>query len=95
MKFYDFSWNDFGNEYMTESDYISVLEIFNRDGENFLKMLVADRKGKRIVFLVPSGEILQVKGYSDNATKIIVDCALEIKDELIQSIEEADEENLD
>lgn len=92
MKFYDFSENDFGNEYMTEKDHVSVLEKFNRDGEIFLKMLVADRKGKRIVFLVPSREILQVKGYDDDATKIIIDCAVEIKDELIQSMEEAEEE---
>lgn len=88
MKFYDFSGNDFGNKYMTENDHVSVLEIFDRNGEIFLKMLVADRRGKRIVFLVPSGEILQVKGYDDDATKIIIDCAVEVKDELIQSIEE-------
>ena len=91
MKYYDFSGNDFGNEYMTKKDHISVLKIFNRDGEIFLKMLVSNRKGRRIAFLVPSGEILQVKGYSDDATKVIIDCAIEIKDELIQSIEE--EEN--
>lgn len=87
MKFYDFSENDFGNEYMTEKDHVSVLKIFNRDGEIFLKMLVSNRKGRRIAFLVPSGEILQVKGYSDDATKVIIDCAIEIKDELIQGIE--------
>ena len=87
MKYYDFSGNDFGNEYMTRNDHISVLKIFNRDGEIFLKMLVSNRKGKRIAFLVPSGEILQVKGYSDDATKIIIDRAIEIKDELIQDIE--------
>lgn len=80
MKYYDFSGNDFGNEYMTEDDHVSVLELLNRDGKFFLKMLVSDRKDKRIVFLVPSGEILQVKGYSDEAVKIILECATEIKD---------------
>ena len=35
MKYYDFSGNDFGNEYMTEDDHVSVLEILNRDGEKF------------------------------------------------------------
>lgn len=86
MKIYDFSGNDFGNKYMTENDHVSVLKMFNRGEETFLKMLVADRKGKRIVFLVPSREILQVKGYDEDAIKIILDCAIEIKDELIQSI---------
>jgi len=93
MKIYDFSGNDFGNEYMTENDHISVLEILNCDSEIILKMLVADRKDKRIVFLVPSGEILQVKGYSDKAVKIILECTTEIKDELIQSLEDVEEED--
>lgn len=95
MKIYDFSGNDFGNEYMTKNDHVSVLKMFNCGEETVLEMLVADRNGKRIVFLVPSREILQVRGYDDDATKIIIDCALEIKDELIQSMEEAEEKNYD
>lgn len=89
MKIYDFSGNDFGIEYMTENDHVSTTDVFDYKGQDSIRVIVSNRKDKRLVFILPCKEIIQNKGFTNEEAKKIINHTFELQEDLYESIDEA------
>ena len=89
MKIYDFSGFNFDNDILNKkSTQVILSERFDYKGKEEVRVIVANqRKGKRLVFLINCGEVIEQTRYSDAEKESVMNCLDGMKEKLLSFIE--------
>ena len=89
MKIYDFSGFNFDNDILSKkSTQVILSERFDYKGKEEVRVIVANqRKNKRLVFLINSGEVIEQTRYSDAEKESVMNCLYGMKEKLLSFID--------
>ena len=89
MKIYDFSSFNFDNDILSKkSTQVILSERFDYKGNEEVRVIVANqRKNKRLVFLINSGEVIEQTRYSDAEKESVMNCLDGMKEKLLSFID--------
>ena len=89
MKIYDFSGFNFDNDILSKkSTQVILSERFDYKGKKEVRVIVANqRKNKRLVFLINSGEVIEQTRYSDAEKESVMNCLYGMKEKLLSFID--------
>ena len=89
MKIYDFSNCNFDNDILSKkSTQVILSERFDYKGKEEVRVIVANqRKNKRLVFLINSGEVIEQTRYSDAEKESVMNCLYGMKEKLLSFID--------